>query len=348
MNAALVWTKRTAAWLLLPFWVAQVFTGCKTFAPNPILGNLLLNRRGLHVWRTRLAHRLASRRRAKLSRLLTADERAAFDRDGFLVKRDFLPASAFATLLEEVGACRRDAFEYVEGRATTRRVPVDLKTARALPQCRGLIESPGWRGLLRYVAACNTPPSVFVEVIETRGEVRAIDPQTKLHMDTFHPTMKAWLFLTDVREDQGPFTYVPGSHRPTRRRLAWQRGRSVAASRGGPTGGAFRIDASELKRLRLPQPVRFTVPGNTLIVADTYGFHARGESIGSAVRFEIHAASRENPFTPFLGLELQRIGYQYLRLSAYAFFIRLGRGLGLSTGVNIAPAAFEIGEESSR
>jgi hypothetical protein len=344
MNPALEGLKRAAAWLLLPVWVAQVFSGCKTFAPNPILGSAALNRRGLHAWRTRLAHRLTARRRARLSGLLTPEERAAFARDGFLVMPDFLPADAFAALIEEVRGCRREALEYVEGRAATRRVPLGLEAARALPECRKLIESPRWRALLRYVAACNTPPSVFVEAIETRGDVAAIDPQTVLHMDTFHPTMKAWLFLHDVADDQGPFTYVPGSHRPTRRRLAWQRRRSIAASLDGPPGGAFRIAPHELARLRLPPPVRFAVAGNTLVVADTFGFHARGESRGSAVRFEIHAASRENPFTPFLGWELRGIGYAYLRLSAYAAFIKLGRALGLKMKVAVAPAAFAVGE----
>ena len=37
-------------WLLLPWWLAQVFTGEKSFWPNPILGDLGLNRRGLAVW----------------------------------------------------------------------------------------------------------------------------------------------------------------------------------------------------------------------------------------------------------------------------------------------------------
>ena len=41
------------------------------------------------------------------------------------------------------------------------------------------------------------------------------DPQTDLHIDTFHPTVKAFYFLTDVADDEGPFVYVPGSHRLT-------------------------------------------------------------------------------------------------------------------------------------
>jgi hypothetical protein len=333
--------RRSAAWLLAPVWLVQVFSARKGFSLNPILGSVRLNRRGLHAWRARLAHRLAARRRARLARLLTPDEQAAFARDGYLVKRDFLPEAEFDALLAEVGACRLDALAYVEGRATTRRVPIGFGAARALPHCRCLVESPDWRRLLRYVAACNTPPSVFVEEIAVDAEDPVDDPQTTLHMDTFHPTMKAWLFLSDVPDEMGPFTYVPGSHRPTPRRLAWLKRRSVQAAQHGPPGGAFRVSVCELKALRLPGPVRFAVPRNTLVVADTFGFHARGRSVGPARRLEIHAISRENPFTPFLGWELRPLRAQYLRLSAYGFFVGLGRRLGLIKTIKAAPAAFE-------
>ena len=53
------------------------------------------------------------------------------------------------------------------------------------------------------------------------------DPQLELHSDTFHPSLKAWLFLTDVPEDGRPLTYVAGSHRLTPDRLAWEKRRTV-------------------------------------------------------------------------------------------------------------------------
>ena len=103
-----------------------------------------------------------------------------------------------------------------------------------------------------------------------------------LHADTFHPTVKAWLFLTDVAEDAGPFTYVPGSHRLTAERLAWERRMSLAARQSANAEirqGSFRIDPAELPSLGLPPPRAFAVPANTLVVADTFGFHARGPSL---------------------------------------------------------------------
>jgi hypothetical protein len=46
------------------------------------------------------------------------------------------------------------------------------------------------------------------------------------------------------------------------------------------------------------------VPANTLVVADTCGFHARGSSEGSALRVELWAFARRTPFLPWVGFDL--------------------------------------------
>ena len=60
--------------------------------------------------------------------------------------------------------------------------------------------------------------------------------------------------------------------------------------------GSFRIDPAELASLGLPQPRILAVPANTLIVADTFGFHARGPSERPSLRVEIWAYGRRSPF----------------------------------------------------
>jgi hypothetical protein len=135
---------------------------------------------------------------------------------------------------------------------------------------------------------------------------REPDPQTALHADTFHPTVKAWLFLTDVAEDEGPFVYVPGSHRMTPERLAWEKERSIHASAGLDrlsSRGSLRVRPDELSGLGLPAPKAFAVPANTLVVADTSGFHARGLSVRPSTRVEIWTYGRRNPFVPWTGLD---------------------------------------------
>ena len=60
--------------------------------------------------------------------------------------------------------------------------------------------------------------------------------------------------------------------------------------------GSFRVDPAALASLGLPQPRIFAVPANTLIVADTFGFHARGPSVRPSLRVEIWAYGRRSPF----------------------------------------------------
>ena len=290
-------------WLLAPFWALQVFTGTKAFAANPILGSHALNVRGLHVWRARLAHRLAAHRRRLLGQRLPEADRAAFARDGFIERGDFAPPELFAALKAEIIGFRGLAAEVKEGDAITRRIALTPANLRRLPACRALLQRPDWRALVRYVSSFDVDPIVSIQTIFTHAAPGGTDPQLSPHIDTFHPTMKAWLFLEDVPEADGPFAYWPGSHRLTPRRAAWERRRSIEASdpKGRRKGGAFRIAQGDLKRLDLGAPRRFAVRANTLVVADTCGLHARSPSETPAVRLEIWASSRHNPFVPWAG-----------------------------------------------
>src|SRR5438477_5299585 len=88
--------------LLMPLWLAQVLSQEKFFARNPVIGSRWLNERGLHTTRTRVAHWLAAGRRRRLAPLVEPADRALFERDGFVVKRDFLPPEVFAALLAQI------------------------------------------------------------------------------------------------------------------------------------------------------------------------------------------------------------------------------------------------------
>ncbi len=300
---------RVLRWLKAPADVAMILTGSKSFA-NPVIGSERLNRHGLHVWRTRLAHRLAAARRHRLSHLVSIEDREAYAADGFVTKRDFLPAPVFAGLVKAVMAADAPAREMREGDAVTRRIVVTDTYLRRVPEMRALLDHPVWRGLTRYVASFDEEPIVSVQTIFGKAAGSTEDPQTSLHMDTFHPTMKAWFFLHDVADDEGPFTYVPGSHRVSARRLAWQKRQSIVASSGTDRkGGAFRLRPAQLARLGWPAPTRFAVPANTLVVGDTCGFHARAHSTKPTMRIEIYCSSRPNPFKPFIGLGLDRVPF---------------------------------------
>jgi len=308
--------------LMLPVYALQIVTGEKRFIENPILGSVRLNRKGLHVWRVKAAAKIAAARRKRLSDLIPKAEQVFFAENGYIERRNFLPPEMFARPRAEVEALRAPAREMTQGKAVTRRLSLTPEVLRDYPAIRALVDSNAWSNPLRYIGGFKAEPVISIQTIfgSETDEGKGKDPQTDLHMDTFHSTVKAWFFLYDVPEDEGPFTYVAGSHKLTKRRLAWHKRRSILASERGDNG-SFRIPAEDLHLLRLPQPTKFAVPANTLVVGDTFGFHARGKSARPSVRVEIYASQRPNPFLPVVSLDTSILPFVRGRKEVIGWFV---------------------------
>lgn len=296
--------------VLLPFraagWVLGVLGEEKSFAANPILASPGLNRRGLHRARVALADRMAGFRRRALGRALDPADRAAFDRDGFLVREDWLPPETFAAVRREVFGQDLPAHEMRQGGTVTRMVPLSDGNRHLLPEAVRAVRDPRLAALAAYAAGRSGAAIHFVQAVIAEPGRGEADPQTELHADTFHATAKFWIFLGDVGAEDGPFLFVPGSHRLTPARLDWEHRQSLTAAtdpRAHHRFGSFRIREAELAALGLPPPRRMTVRANTLVLADTHGFHARSPSPRPTLRVELHGHLRRNPFPPWNGLD---------------------------------------------
>lgn len=295
-----------ARWWRLPVWVLALFTGAKSFVDNPIIGSRRLNRAGLHLWRLRAAHWLAWRRRRRLASRMPRDLRKQFDRNGFVAVPNFMPEQDFHRLQSELLNSELESREHLQGDTITRRVPIGPQLLKSFPNLSELLGSRRWEAILNYAASSRSRPLYYVQTILGGRLDAPPDPQIHLHSDTFHPSMKAWLFLTDVGPDDRPLTYVAGSHRMSAERLAWEHRKSLNVLAEGDRlsqRGSFRITPEELAELGLPAPTQFAVPANTLVVIDTSGFHARATSDRPTVRVEIWAYSRRTPFLPWTGLD---------------------------------------------
>ena len=299
--------KQLAGYATLPWHCLQLATHAKSFQDNPVLGSRRLNEMGLHLKRRQWAMNMATWRRQQLTPRLRPQEHHDFERDGFFLREQALSPHTFAALTAEVRQLRAQGWEMRQGKAVTRRISLDSDVLAQNPGCRAFVQDQSVRDLIAY-ASSNTGgityqlQSIMVDAVDPHQ-----DPQTRLLADTFHPTAKAWLFLDDVDEDEGPFSYVPGSHRLTPTRLDWEYEKSIGAATSTEQmhrEGSFRIDERELPSLGLAPPRRFAVRANTLVVADTSGFHARCPSLQSSHRVEIYASLRRNPFLPWRGAHL--------------------------------------------
>src|SRR5262249_21267206 len=116
-----------------PLRAAALLTAAKSFEANPLIGSRRLNEWGLHTARVALAHRMAARRRTRLADLVSAEDRAAFDRDGFVVRENFLPQAEFETLLAETRAHRGASREITQGDTRNRKIAIDGTAVKAIP-----------------------------------------------------------------------------------------------------------------------------------------------------------------------------------------------------------------------
>ena len=295
------------ALVLFPIWIAQLATSAKSFLDHPLIGSQRLNRMGLHRARVRIADRLCRWRRRRLAKAVPKTWRESFDRDGFVVIENVIPPESFQSMREALLGTEWEAREMRQGDAITRRIAIDRPMLGAVPELARLLKRKDLNALFRYVASYRTTPLHYVQTIVSKSGGNDPDPQETVHADSFHASMKAWLFLRPVAEEDGPFTYVPGSHRFTPKRIEWEYRRSLAdpmaidrlSARGSP-----RVNEADLLSMDLGKAMALPVPENTLVVADTGGFHARGPAQRSSERVEIWSYARRNPFMPWLGGDL--------------------------------------------
>jgi hypothetical protein len=227
--------------LKMPLHLLSLASREKSFVDNPIIGSPHLNRWGLHRYRITLADRLAWSRRKRLAQCLTTEDLEAYARHGLVIKPNFLPPAVFARVRDEAHAHVSEAREMRQGQAVTRRVTLDPVDACQLPNCVAAANDPRLDHLMRYVASHDVTPLMYLQIIIVDPDRGAQDPQTALHIDTFHSIAKAWLFLQDVGDDDGPLAYIPGSHRLDEKRLAWEYAQSLV--------GCFRQERLPCTRL---------------------------------------------------------------------------------------------------
>ena len=293
--------------------VWQVFTARKSFA-DPVIGNITANKLGLHGLRIRLADAFLALRRWLLFRGRLTDEMRQFNQDGYLALSDFLPQEDYAAL-------KQSALKAMEDADSRNPVPEYREAGFGKPhlyewgfdRCDGstvnrfygissdvLIErlsgNERFRQLIEYAAGCRFEPKrlLLYRLLQGADSKRA-DNQRQIHRDTFHSCIKFWFSLSEVKADDGPLHYLPGSHKFNRARWQWEKHKSITASVENK-GGAFRCSPNEARAQYGQLPQALTVPENTLVLADVRGWHNRGHASPGCERLAVYGSFRPSPF----------------------------------------------------
>jgi hypothetical protein len=236
-------------------------------------------------------------------------------RDGLLVVENFLPPALFVAARSEFerllaeqaqrvpvpppqrakgfGAPQPNAwgFDRYDGGSLNRFVQIDSE-CRALREAFG-DDSPLAERLRPLVGTRVSLDRFFAYLLVHGPEAQQPDLQRRVHCDTFHETFKLWYFFDAVTLAQGPLMYSPGSHRNTARRLSWEQRMAVERRSGS---AAFRIGTDELAALGWSAPRPVLTPPNTLVLADTRGFHCRSEAPAGTERPCVYANLRPGAF----------------------------------------------------
>jgi hypothetical protein len=306
-------------WLHFPIWFAALFTESKSFVSNPVLGSKRLNFLGLHVVRVFTAHYIMRLRMVFFAWGVSKEDRKQFQENGYLMKTNFLPEDVYTALIHEIKLAKAEVRQCCQGDSQTRRMLLSPEALIDMPITKKVLNDPAFKRLMRYTAGHARMPMMHAENVMNGVTESTPDPQTSLHIDTFHPTMKFWLYLEPVSRVNGPFIYVPGSNRLTSQRLSWEYGMSLGAkthSNPYTSRGSFRLSSEEAQAFANGAEKSFTVPGNTLLIANTFGAHARGSSDSGSSRLALWGSSRTNPFIPLPGLGFEffnRLQYKVLQ-----------------------------------
>jgi hypothetical protein len=285
------------------------------------VGHKQLNKIGLHTFRIQLAS-FCNQIRYMQSGLANDPHCKKLREQGFLSVPNFLETNLFEAIKEEAEQAilrskletpiqeRKKAgfgakhiypwgFDRFDGGTLNRFLNID---SALMPNIHTLSHDKRLSAYSKAITGrAHKPSSLWIYLTVQGDENSAEDLQKDIHRDTFFSSMKFWYFLRPVTIDDGPFTYIPYSHKLNKNRRKWEykKALSVLDKPCQEKDGSFRIKEGCLKNMGLTKPKSITVPENTLVIADTFGFHKRGFAAKGRERLALYGNLRPHPFALF-------------------------------------------------
>lgn len=260
--------------------------------PRRFAGGFILNLLGYHFLRILFLNgSVALRKRRKVADAEREKILRAVLRDGAVVIPDYFPADVFRAIKEECAAKELDVFNERAPRMLRSAFVAEGKKPDAPLLEKHMARDPFCADIVSAVLRqdVSAVPTVQVERSWTDAEdlgKPTTDKADNLHFDVCYPTLKCFLYLNDVDEKNAAFSYVFGSHRMTWARAwmehvmglkfwFWDEESQLHVT---PEVPASFIEARGMKVVPLAGKA------NTLIIANTMGFHQRGQFSVTAPR----------------------------------------------------------------
>jgi len=261
------------------------------YSNSKFINNKQLNLKGLHLYRTLLANRVYNKRKQTIKNL-------DFFKKGYIAIEDFLDKQE----LEKIRTIfykkikpkhPNGIIRQVDGRAFLQR---NERLNQLILDCSRITNF-----------SFGYPRIELWHLVHFKN-----DPQSKFHSDTFQPTCKFWIYLENVEEKNGPLNFVPRSHQISKKRSKWDYENSIMSEgddlwkrriQNGGKPGSFRVyeNSTQQQEHDAIRNMEYDIKElvgkkNTLIAANTFGFHKRGIAIPKSERATLAIEYRPQAF----------------------------------------------------
>ncbi|CAE7365223.1 unnamed protein product [Symbiodinium natans] len=169
----------------------------------------------------------------------------------------------------------------------------------------------GEKGVQQLLRMASGEESEGIPELPLRWQARNVtvqenpDQQSQLHIDTFAPIVKVWVFQNPpgVSVDEGPLLFARRSHRNSEAKLRWMHAYAQEPASEARAEPSFRLRGCAAAREAAPDFIEavqghamleaaaaalpvLPLPGvrRTLVLADTSALHARGSGVPGRVR----------------------------------------------------------------
>jgi hypothetical protein len=271
------------------------------FSGEKLIQNTVLNLMGLHVFRILISQLIYSIRSMLLYPKLTKDQKILRE-DGIIFIKNFLPNDEFESLKKEYENAEKFGGTFSEikdGDSVWSRRKFSSTQLENLSNTKKFLADPRLIDLICSGEARKVPiTAAWFDTMSypekmIRGKHESAQAEL-MHMDIFFNSHKVFYLMYDVKEEDGPLVFCPGTHHLSFKRLRYEYKKSIEQVNLGKD--SFQADEKNESILGLKN-IKAIAPANTLVVMNGRAFHRRGDAKVGTKRSIIFTQFRYNPFS---------------------------------------------------